>query len=103
MIGDIPAYVIDTGDYTLLLNVGHDYTGWAVLNVRVHDPSGNVEVVTQASGYVTAYDETGKLVSVLITAERTDELGRWRVVADIDGKQSEPAGSYDVVDEAVNG
>lgn len=103
MIGDIPAYVIDTGDYTLLLNVGHNYTGYTNLGVRVHDPSGNVEVVTEAGGDVTAYDEANKLVSVLITAERTDELGRWRVVADIDGKQSEPAGSYDVVEEAVNG
>lgn len=103
MIGDIPAYPIDTGDYTLLLNVAHDYTGYTTLSVRVYDPGGNMEVVTEVSGDVTAYDESGKLVSVLITAERTDELGRWRVVADIDGKRSEPAGSYDVVDEAVNG
>jgi hypothetical protein len=103
MIGDIPAYPQDTGDYTLLLNVGYDYTGYAVLAVRLHAPDETVETVTTASGDVTAYDPTNHLVSVLIKSSRTDQLGRWRVVADIDGKRSEPAGSYDVVVEAING
>lgn len=102
MIGDIPAYVKDTGPYTLLLNVNYDYTGYAALSVRIHDPAGNVETVTEGAD-VVAYDADDGLVSLKVDAARTDEEGRWRVVAVIDGKYSEPAGNYDVVLEAVNG
>ena len=63
-----------------------------------------MDTVAEGSG-VEAYnsDPTTKKVQLTVTAARTDEVGRWRVVAVIDGMESEPAGSYRVVTREVNG
>lgn len=100
MTWDEPAYVKDTGTYTLLVNVGYDFTGYSACSVRITDPSG-ITATVSATPYQS--DPTTKLLQCSISATETDELGRWRVVGVVDGKYSEPAGSYRVVEEAING